>query len=283
MSSASSARKCSACTWSSLAFTMLYVGGIGTIAGAASAPVIVHAARDGARASRNIRTSPTARVLILILIYAPGGLASLSHACRDARERRAHDASLARTRSRSASAASSRSTTVSLDIAAGRHSAIIGPNGAGKTTLFNVISGFRAPTEGRVAFDGDDITGLAPERDRAARSRAHLSARAAVQGPHRAENVKVGCHLAHQGRTRQRADVRLARACHRGAASRTRARAACIRRARRARRHARRAPCPTASSACSKSPARSPPSPKLLLLDEPAAGLNRDETSRSPT
>jgi branched-chain amino acid transport system ATP-binding protein len=39
---------------------------------------------------------------------------------------------------------------------------IIGPNGAGKTTLFNVISGVYRPTEGRVHFRGEDITGLAP-------------------------------------------------------------------------------------------------------------------------
>ena len=43
---------------------------------------------------------------------------------------------------------------VSLDIAAGGVTAIIGPNGAGKTTLFNVISGFTAPSAGRVEFAG---------------------------------------------------------------------------------------------------------------------------------
>ena len=40
--------------------------------------------------------------------------------------------------------------------------ALIGPNGAGKTTLFNMIAGTFRPTSGRVAFEGDDITGLSP-------------------------------------------------------------------------------------------------------------------------
>lgn len=39
---------------------------------------------------------------------------------------------------------------------------LIGPNGSGKTTFFNSISGVLAPTSGRIIFDGKDITGLAP-------------------------------------------------------------------------------------------------------------------------
>jgi branched-chain amino acid transport system ATP-binding protein len=48
---------------------------------------------------------------------------------------------------------------VSLTVAAGDLLGIIGPNGAGKTTLFHVISGYFRPDEGRVVFDGRDITG----------------------------------------------------------------------------------------------------------------------------
>jgi ABC-type branched-subunit amino acid transport system ATPase component len=40
---------------------------------------------------------------------------------------------------------------------------VIGPNGAGKSTLFNVISGLHAPTAGRVRFHGKDLGGLSPE------------------------------------------------------------------------------------------------------------------------
>jgi branched-chain amino acid transport system ATP-binding protein len=39
---------------------------------------------------------------------------------------------------------------------------LIGPNGAGKTTLFNAVSGFFRPTEGRIMFDGREVTGLPP-------------------------------------------------------------------------------------------------------------------------
>jgi len=51
---------------------------------------------------------------------------------------------------------------VSLDVRQGEIVGLIGPNGAGKTTLFAAIAGFHAPDAGRVAFEGRDITGLAP-------------------------------------------------------------------------------------------------------------------------
>jgi branched-chain amino acid transport system ATP-binding protein len=51
---------------------------------------------------------------------------------------------------------------VSLEIARGEIVAIIGPNGAGKTTLLNVISGFYHPTAGQIRFEGRDRTHLRP-------------------------------------------------------------------------------------------------------------------------
>ena len=51
---------------------------------------------------------------------------------------------------------------VSLQIPRGEIRAVIGPNGAGKSTLFNCVTGVLAPTSGRIVFDGEDITGLAP-------------------------------------------------------------------------------------------------------------------------
>lgn len=48
---------------------------------------------------------------------------------------------------------------VSLSVKAGTLHSVIGPNGSGKTTLFNLISGEVRPTDGRVYFDGRDVTG----------------------------------------------------------------------------------------------------------------------------
>ena len=53
---------------------------------------------------------------------------------------------------------------VSFAVAAGEMLALIGPNGAGKSTCFNMLSGQLRPDAGRVTLDGRDITGLAPRR-----------------------------------------------------------------------------------------------------------------------
>jgi branched-chain amino acid transport system ATP-binding protein len=53
---------------------------------------------------------------------------------------------------------------VSFDVQRGEVFALIGPNGAGKTTLFNGITGLIPPSSGVVEFDGGDITGLKPHR-----------------------------------------------------------------------------------------------------------------------
>jgi branched-chain amino acid transport system ATP-binding protein len=53
---------------------------------------------------------------------------------------------------------------ISFELMAGEILGLIGPNGAGKTTCFNMITGFYAPTAGNVAFRGADITGQAPFR-----------------------------------------------------------------------------------------------------------------------
>jgi branched-chain amino acid transport system ATP-binding protein len=53
---------------------------------------------------------------------------------------------------------------VSMTVEPGELRAVIGPNGAGKTTFFNLITGFFRPTSGSIIFNGDDITALLPAR-----------------------------------------------------------------------------------------------------------------------
>ncbi|NDW07334.1 ABC transporter ATP-binding protein [Jiella pacifica] len=53
---------------------------------------------------------------------------------------------------------------VDLDIRPGERHAVIGPNGAGKSTLFNLISGMFPPSSGEILLDGQGITGLSPHR-----------------------------------------------------------------------------------------------------------------------
>ena len=50
----------------------------------------------------------------------------------------------------------------SIEVQRGSITSLIGPNGAGKTTCFNIITGFYKPTSGRVIFKGEDITSLEP-------------------------------------------------------------------------------------------------------------------------
>ncbi len=73
----------------------------------------------------------------------------------------------------------------SFEIAAGRITGLIGPNGAGKTTAFNVIAGGIMPSSGRVLLGGEDITGLKPHQ-RAARGLART-----FQIPHEFSRLTV--------------------------------------------------------------------------------------------
>src|SRR5713101_8130921 len=53
---------------------------------------------------------------------------------------------------------------VDFEIQRGEIRAIIGPNGAGKSTFFNCLTGVLRPSSGRIVFNGEDITGLSPDR-----------------------------------------------------------------------------------------------------------------------
>ncbi len=166
---------------------------------------------------------------------------------------------------------------VTLSVPAGGVFSVIGPNGAGKTTLFNLISGVYAPAEGQVRFAGDDVTGLAPDRlARRGHSRTFqnlqiffrmTAAENVMVGRHRHETTGIISDLLHlpavarqNGKTREAARAALARVGL-------------------ARDEARPAGALSYGALKRLEIARALASePKLLLLDEPAAGCNPVET-----
>jgi branched-chain amino acid transport system ATP-binding protein len=88
---------------------------------------------------------------------------------------------------------------VSVTASVGKITAIIGPNGAGKTSLFNVISGFYLPQQGRVTLDGQDISPLSPsQRAYCGMSRTFQNI-ALFHGMTVLDNIKLGAHTKLKG------------------------------------------------------------------------------------
>ncbi len=83
---------------------------------------------------------------------------------------------------------------VDFDLPAGELHAIIGPNGAGKTTFFNLVSGFLRPTAGRVVFDGRDITGWPTHRISQLGMARTLQIKSVFNGLTVYENVWIAAH-----------------------------------------------------------------------------------------
>src|SRR5690606_30151762 len=72
---------------------------------------------------------------------------------------------------------------------------LIGPNGAGKTTAFNMITGHYRPTEGRIRFEGRDITGLPPNRVTALGIARTFRNSRLLEGMSVLGSVLVSCHV----------------------------------------------------------------------------------------
>ncbi|MCB8985901.1 MAG: ABC transporter ATP-binding protein [Ardenticatenaceae bacterium] len=88
---------------------------------------------------------------------------------------------------------------VTFDLPEGQILGLIGPNGAGKTTLFNCISGVYTPTEGRVIFRGQEVTGHKPyDMAKAGMARTHQIVRPLNELTVR-ENVIVGSCFGREG------------------------------------------------------------------------------------
>jgi ABC-type Fe3+/spermidine/putrescine transport system ATPase subunit len=93
---------------------------------------------------------------------------------------------------------------VSLDIAASELLTLLGPSGCGKTTLLRIIAGFERPSAGRVLIDGEDVTGLPPNK-----RPTNLVFQRPTLFPHLDvfSNVAFGLQVARIGRAEQRERV----------------------------------------------------------------------------
>ena len=169
-------------------------------------------------------------------------------------------------------------TGVGFDVQAGSITAVIGPNGAGKTSLFNTISGFYRPAAGSIRFRGQDITRIpAPQRAKLGLGRSFQNI-ALFRGMTVLDNIKLGRHahlktnvldaLFYLGRARReeaelRADIeeRIIDFLEID--------------------HIRHAPVSALPYGLQKrvEMARAlAMQPQILMLDEPVAGMNREET-----
>jgi branched-chain amino acid transport system ATP-binding protein len=156
---------------------------------------------------------------------------------------------------------------VSLSVDVGQIAGLIGPNGAGKTTLFNAVSGVQQ-CSGTVHLDGVDVSSASPQR------RAHLGMsrtfqRLEVFGSMTAyDNIRTAAEIAARGR---RAALRESTGVADGIVDLLDLHAVAGRRA---------DSLPTGQARLVELGRALATSPKVLLLDEPASGLDELETAR---
>jgi len=167
---------------------------------------------------------------------------------------------------------------VSFAAEAGKITAVIGPNGAGKTSVFNCISGFYRPSAGRILLDDQDIGRVSPPK-RAARGLARSFQNIALfRGMTVLDNIKLGRH-AHMKTSLLDAFLYAGRAAREEEELRREVEERIIDFLEID--HIRNQPVSVLSYGLQKRVelARAlAMQPRILLLDEPVAGMNREET-----
>jgi branched-chain amino acid transport system ATP-binding protein len=155
---------------------------------------------------------------------------------------------------------------------------LIGPNGAGKTTFFNMLTGVYKPTVGRVVFDGEDLTGKPPHAfTERGIGRTFQNIRL-FQNMTALENVLVGMHSRLKG-TLVEAILRTPRVKHEEDGARQRARELLEFSGLRRKDHEIGRNLSYGDQRRLEVARALATQPKLLLLDEPTAGMNPQETA----
>lgn len=163
---------------------------------------------------------------------------------------------------------------VSLEILPGEMHALIGPNGAGKTTLINQISGLIRPDSGLVIFDGVDVTALAPD------VRALRGLSRSFQITSILPNFPVIENVALAVQARQGSSFRLFGRAADEAALNIPAMAALEQAGIAQRAHQRAADLSHGEKRALELAIALASHPRLLVLDEPMAGMGREESER---
>jgi len=166
---------------------------------------------------------------------------------------------------------------VSIHVEAGQIRGLIGPNGAGKSTLFKIIAGFYRPTEGDISYEGQSIVGKQPSDIAQLGIVRTFQETTLFQDMSVLDNVLIGCHLQARSNVIE-ALFRLDRARQQQAEDRALEILDFVGMA--DRREQMAAELPLGSQRSLAIAIGLAAQPKLLLMDEPFAGMNGEETGR---
>lgn len=167
---------------------------------------------------------------------------------------------------------------LSMRIPQGTITGLIGPNGAGKTTAFNVISGFYTPQEGSIHFQNKSVKGFPPHQIcKAGMARTFQNIRLFTNGT-ALENVMVGCHVRRKSQWWMPI-FSLPAACREEAEIREKATGLIHRLALDAYINEKSSSLPYGAQRRLEIARALATNPDFLLLDEPAAGMNPQEST----